>query len=97
MLKLRPLIVVLLSPSWPDAASTDEVQQATRHVISLLESCAEAKGLLLKFQYLNYAAPYQTPLESYGEENLQFMRTVSEEYDQEGVFQKRVPGGFKLW
>ncbi len=65
--------------------------------MSLLEACAEAKGLLLKFQYLNYAAAYQTPLEPYGEENLMFMRGVSREYDPKGVFQKQVPGGFKLW
>jgi hypothetical protein len=65
--------------------------------MSLLESCAEAKGLLLKFQYLNYAAAYQTPLETYGEDNLGFMRAVSKKYDPKGVFQKRVPGGFKLW
>ena len=65
--------------------------------MTLLEACAEAKGLLLKFQYLNYAAPFQAPLEAYGEDNLRFLRAVSEKYDPKGVFQKRVPGGFKLW
>ncbi|KFX86128.1 hypothetical protein V490_09212, partial [Pseudogymnoascus sp. VKM F-3557] len=88
--------ILLLSASWPDTASTKAVQEATRHVMSLLESCAESKGLLLKFQYLNYAAAYQTPLETYGEDNLGFMRAVSRKYDPKGVFQKRVPGGFKL-
>ena len=89
--------VLLLSASWADTASTKSVQDATRHVMSLLESSAEEKGLLLKFQYLNYAAAYQTPLESYGEENLKFLRGVSREYDPQWVFQKQVPGGFKLW
>ncbi|KFY45217.1 hypothetical protein V494_01076 [Pseudogymnoascus sp. VKM F-4513 (FW-928)] len=89
--------ILLLSASWPDAASTKAVQKATRHTMLLLESCAEKKGLLLKFQYLNYAAPFQSPLESYGQESLAFMRTVSKKYDSEGVFQKQVPGGFKLW
>jgi FAD/FMN-containing dehydrogenase len=89
--------VLLLSASWADTASTKAVQDATRHVMSLLEACAEKKGLLLKFQYLNYAAAYQTPLESYGEENLNFLRGVSREYDPKGVFQKQIPGGFKLW
>lgn len=88
-----PSTVLLLSASWADTASTKAVQEATRHVMSLLEACAEAKGLLLKFQYLNYAAPFQTPLQAYGEENLRFMRGVSRRYDSEGVFQKRVPGG----
>lgn len=94
---ISTLPVLLLSASWADTASTNAVQDATRQVMSLLEACAEAKGLLLKFQYLNYAAAYQTPLESYGEENLKFMRDVSREYDPKGVFQKQVPGGFKLW
>ncbi|OBT98549.1 hypothetical protein VE01_03636 [Pseudogymnoascus verrucosus] len=89
--------ILLLSASWADTASTKAVQDATRHVMSLLESSAEEKGLLLKFQYLNYAAANQTPLESYGEENLKFLRGVSREYDPKGVFQKQVPGGFKLW
>ncbi|OBT86620.1 hypothetical protein VE02_04430 [Pseudogymnoascus sp. 03VT05] len=89
--------ILLLSASWADTASTKAVQEATRHVMSLLESCAEEKGLLLKFQYLNYAAAYQSPLESYGEENLEFMRGVSRKYDPKRVFQKQVPGGFKLW
>jgi hypothetical protein len=94
--KTHFLAVLLLSASWPDIASTKAVQEATRHIMSLLESCAEKKGLLLKFQYLNYAAAYQTPLETYGEDNLRFMRSVSRKYDPKGVFQKRVPGGFKL-
>ncbi|KFZ10746.1 hypothetical protein V502_07954 [Pseudogymnoascus sp. VKM F-4520 (FW-2644)] len=89
--------ILLLSASWADTASTKAVEEATRHVMALLEACAEAKGLLLKFQYLNYAAPFQTPLEAYGEENLRFLRGVSGKYDPKGVFQKRVPGGFKLW
>jgi hypothetical protein len=95
--KTQFLAVLLLSASWPDIASTKAVQEATRHVMSLLEASAKAKGLLLKFQYLNYAAAYQTPLEAYGEDSLKFMRTVSKKYDPKGVFQKRVPGGFKLW
>ncbi|OBT74599.1 hypothetical protein VF21_06372 [Pseudogymnoascus sp. 05NY08] len=89
--------ILLLSASWADTASTKAVQEATRHVMSLIESCAEKKGLLLKFQYLNYAAAYQRPLESYGEGNLEFLRDVSRKYDPKGVFQKQVPGGFKLW
>lgn len=97
VLKFCPFTVLLLSASWPDTTLTEKVQEATRHVMSLLESAAETKGLLLKFQYLNYAAAYQTPLEAYGEENLRFLRTVSKKYDSKGVFQKRVPGGFKLW
>ena len=48
------------------------------------------------FQYLNYAAPFQDPFASYGEKNLQLLREVSKKYDPDQVFQKLVPGGFKL-
>jgi len=32
----------------------------------------------------------------YGEESLERMKGVSKKYDPEGVFQRGVPGGFKL-
>ena len=89
--------VMLLSSSWSNAASTGEVQYTARHVMALLESQAERNGLLGRFQYLNYAAPYQDPFKSYGKDNLAFLRKVSREYDPENVFQEQVPGGFKLW
>jgi len=34
--------------------------------------------------------------EGYGRDSAANMRRVSEKYDREGVFQKNVPGGFKL-
>ncbi|KAJ2983270.1 hypothetical protein NQ176_g812 [Zarea fungicola] len=89
--------ILLLSPTWSDAASTDAVQEAAREVLGLLETHAESRGLLQKFQYLNYAAPYQQPLESFGGNKLQFLRKVSSKYDSGRVFQDQVPGGFKLW
>ena len=52
--------------------------------------------LLQRFQYLNYAAPYQKPLHSYGKGNLPFLRKVSASYDNQLVFQHRLKGGFKL-
>ena len=60
---------------------------------------AEAKkmGMFRGFQYTNYADSSQQPLESYGMQNLQSLRTVSRKYDPKGVFQKQVPGGFKLF
>jgi hypothetical protein len=46
--------------------------------------------------YLNYADSSQDPLGSYGVNNVGFMRDVAARYDPEGVFQTRIPGGFKL-
>ncbi|KAK4143577.1 FAD-binding domain-containing protein [Dichotomopilus funicola] len=88
--------VMLLSALWPNSASNPAVDQISREPVAKIESQARAKGLLQKFQYINYAAPYQKPLASYGAKNLEFLKGVSKRYDPEGVFQTRVPGGFKL-
>lgn len=63
---------------------------------SALEQYAVSVGGLFEFQYLNYADFSQNVTSSYGEENLLRMKGVSKKYDPHGIFQERMPGGFKL-
>ena len=35
-------------------------------------------------------------MESYGEENFEFIRQAAAKYDPTAVFQERVPGGWKI-
>jgi hypothetical protein len=51
---------------------------------------------LLDFVYLNYAGGSQKVVSSYGKDNICQMWDVSKKYDPKGVFQHRLPGGFKL-
>ncbi|KAK4184090.1 hypothetical protein QBC35DRAFT_466772 [Podospora australis] len=51
---------------------------------------------LLEWTYLNYADKSQDPLGSYGKENLRKIKAAADKYDPQGVFQKLVPGGFKI-
>ncbi len=62
-----------------------EIDQATR-----------AAGLFNRFKYLNYAAPFQDPISSYGPVSKAQLQAVSKKYDPEGFFQAGIPGGFKL-
>ncbi|PNP76509.1 hypothetical protein FNYG_09928 [Fusarium nygamai] len=87
--------IVLISALWPNSAVNSKVEQTAKKVVSVWEEDARAKGLLQKFQYLNYAAPYQRPFESYGDGELEFLKSVSRKYDPAQILQKRV-GGFKL-
>jgi hypothetical protein len=48
------------------------------------------------WEYLNYADYTQDPLKNYGEVNVNKMREASAKYDPTGVFQTRMPGGFKI-
>lgn len=61
-----------------------------------VDEAVKTSGNSLPFVYLNYANPSQDPLGSYGVENVAFIRKVSSKYDPQGVFQRRVPGGFKI-
>ncbi|KAJ0299856.1 hypothetical protein Brms1b_013014 [Colletotrichum noveboracense] len=63
---------------------------------SLMDDFAESVGGAEDLIYLNYANSRQGSLGSYGAKTLEYMRKVAETYDPEGVFQTRVPGGFKL-
>ncbi|UNI14534.1 hypothetical protein JDV02_001152 [Purpureocillium takamizusanense] len=88
--------ILLLSALWPDSSSRQTIQSKAMEAISRVETFAKSKNQLLKFQYINYAAPHQTPLQSYGPDNLEFLRKVRAAYDPEGVFQNLARGGFKL-
>lgn len=62
-----------------------------------LERYAESLDSLVPWQYVNYADPSQDPLKSYGRRNVKFMKEVAKKYDPTGVFQRMVPGGFRLY
>ncbi|KAF5565879.1 6-hydroxy-D-nicotine oxidase [Fusarium napiforme] len=87
--------IVLISALRPNSAVNSNVEAKAKDVLSTWEKDARAKGLLQKFQYLNYAAPYQRPFESYGDDKWEFLKSVSKKYDPAQILQRRV-GGFKL-
>lgn len=67
-----------------------------QELIDTIEKEAKKRKLWRAWKYMNYAFEGQDVLTGYGEENLKFINAVSKEYDPDGVFQKLVPGGFKL-
>ncbi|KAF4964243.1 hypothetical protein FSARC_7797 [Fusarium sarcochroum] len=87
--------IVLISALWPISAVNSDVQARTRSVLSAWEDNARARGFLQRFQYLNYAAPFQSPIFSYGKDELHRLKLVSEKYDHGQILQKNVEG-FKL-
>ena len=80
------------SPS-DDAAITSATESLLRQAIA----AAKSQDDYNEYLYLNYALQAQDPISSYGQQNLDDLRQVSQKYDRDGVFQKLVPGGFKLW
>lgn len=62
------------------------------------DSAARAEDIIrtVEFRYLNYSDISDDPLATYGDDNVKKMREVANKYDPTGVFQTRVPGGFKI-
>jgi len=89
-------IILLVSALWPDSTNNEVVHDKAMEVMTKIDAAAKEMGMLKHFVYTNYADWSQQPLESYGEENVQFLQKTAKKYDPQGVFQKRVPGGFKL-
>jgi hypothetical protein len=90
-------MILLLSPGWNNTKSDALVMKTARRLLDGANEVAMSMGLLHDFQYLNYAGPGQNPLASYGASNIAKLQAVSKKYDPNSIFQRQVPGGFKLW
>lgn len=72
------------------------LRQKAEAMTEELGSYAESIDATVPWIYANYADPSQEPLKSYGETNSEFMKGVAAKYDPDAVFQRMVPGSFKL-
>lgn len=73
--------------------------EARRRLIPMRDALKQYSieiGVDVEWQYLGYSDGTSDPLSTYGPQNIQLMRNVAARYDPEGIFQHRVPGGFKL-
>lgn len=82
--------------SWALPTDDATVYAAVQQLFDDAVAKAKSMGVWNEFIYLNYAAPWQKPITSYGQANKNFLQSVSKKYDPNSLFQKAVPGGFKL-
>lgn len=82
--------------AWNSSHDDAKVRTIADTVLTNLSSYLHEAGALKDFQYLNYAFQDQDPLGGYGEVALNKIKAASKKYDPGQVFQKLVPGGFKL-
>jgi hypothetical protein len=90
------LVLVLLTATWNKASSDAAVYKAAQDLFATAKIQAQVAGVASNFTYLNYAAQFQDPINDYGRESVTHLKAVSQKYDSTGVFQRLVPGGFKL-
>jgi hypothetical protein len=90
-------VIGLVTVAYNNAADDRRALKGLRNIVDQHVRLLQKAGLYLTFKYLNYADISQDPFSSYGKANKARLRAVSERYDPKKVFQKGVPGGFKLF
>ena len=78
------------------AEQEDEARKELKAMHGELKEYFVSEGVDVEWEYLGYADGFQDPLSTMGSENIQLMKDVAAKYDPDQVFQKRVPGGFKI-
>jgi hypothetical protein len=93
----RDQVLTVLTAAYTFAEDDENVQTGMERIIATLEGILQERGLYMPYKYLNYADKSQDPIASYGDEIVARLQATSKKYDPQGVFQKQVPGGFKLF
>ena len=92
-----PLVLCLLSVSWLAEADDNLITKTAKKLFDGIDKRADEEGLAVRWKYLNYAAKWQDVIGGYGEVNRGKLQEASRKYDPHGLFQKGVPGGYKVF
>lgn len=95
--ELGSLVSILFLTFWENKEDDEKVLSTLRAALAAIDRDAEARKTLVPFKYLNYADTVQDPIGSYGSTNVSKMQDASRKHDPEGLFQRGVPGGWKLF
>ena len=91
------LVLCLISATWDTPTDDAQITSVAKSLDAQIVDAAKTEGLFDQWVYLNYADGSQDPIGSYGAESKARLQAVSKKYDREQVFQRNVPGGFKLF
>jgi hypothetical protein len=91
-----PLYIVNPQSQWHNEADDAKILNFWSKLFATVRAEAQKKDLNDDYIYMNYASPFQDPIASYGAANVQKLKVVSKKYDPAQVFQRLVPGHFKL-
>ncbi|KAL4783787.1 hypothetical protein BJX76DRAFT_348341 [Aspergillus varians] len=92
----RKWVLYLLFLSWGNEADDILFHDIGYETIDKLKAYTREISADSDFIYMNYAGREQNPLRGYGEGNFGWINAMARKYDPIGVFQRQVPGGFKV-
>ncbi|KAJ5520276.1 hypothetical protein N7463_000729 [Penicillium fimorum] len=89
-------VMIDMTAGYANKADDVRVQGVIKDIVNKQRALLMSHGHLMDFIYLNYADISQKVLQSWGKDNIVKLRAASKKYDPNGVFQERVPGGYKI-
>ena len=89
-------ILFLFFVGWSAEADDGPLLEAAGKLVKQVKDYAASKNQLGDWVYLNYALKDQEVLQGYGQANMEKISKAAQAYDPNGVFQKLVPGGYKI-
>lgn len=87
---------VVIDAGWISSEDDPDAHGIAASLNNHTESAASELGQHLPYVFMNDASYDQAVIASYGTESVERLREVQRRYDPDQVFQKLVPGGFKL-
>jgi hypothetical protein len=92
----KDMVFLQIVFTFGDASAIPGLEKSLKDMIEVIEELTRQEGVYHRYKYLNFAAWFQDPLGGYGKEQKRRLRDMARKYDPMGVFQKQMPGGFKL-
>ena len=86
----------VVDAGWWFAEDDEFVHTAARKVTDAIDEAARDADSYVPYVFMNDASHDQDVLGHYGAENVAKLKAIQAKYDPDLVFQRLVPGGFKL-
>jgi hypothetical protein len=90
------IVIVQISFTYVTASQDARIKTAALNLVENAKARAQQMRVYSPYIYANYAADFQDVIGGYGEKNREIMISIAQKYDPYQLFQKQVPGGFKL-
>ena len=91
----KPIVVAQLTGTWKASKDTAAIEAVALTLINDIDVAAQKCDMQTGYIYLNYAHAGQNVFGGGGRRA--WLQKVSRHYDPDGIFQRCVPGGFKLF
>ena len=96
----KTIVVAQVTGTWKDGRDTPAIEAAAMGLIDKIDDAAKQEKMQTGYIYLNYAHAGQNVFSDgsdKGEQRKEWLRSISRKYDAEGIFQRCVTGGFKIF